>query len=114
MRIEKQTRIKALSHDISGGGAPALSPLEALALIQSAIAEKCDAVPEGWYTAVELATAWGLQHAQTSRKIRSAIDAGIAEKRIFRVKCSSIVRLVPHFRFHARPLAQTAPTSLAS
>lgn len=57
-----------------------------------------DTVPPGWHTVVEWAAAWGLARAQTNRLLREGEQAGLLERRTFRIDSGSRVYPVPHYR----------------
>lgn len=84
-----------------------LTPAEAMRELQRVLVEKVDIVPEGWYTAQQLAESWGFQVSHTVRRIRQAQEIGVAESQQFRVKTKSgIIRAIPHYRFTAQKTAQ--------
>ena len=109
----QETRIKTLSDSIQAGRTPALSPVEALALLHQALKEDTDTVPEGWYSVRDLEALWNKANSSASKIARACVEKGIADRKNFRINTGAIVKAVPHYRFHARPLASKTPTPMA-
>jgi hypothetical protein len=57
-----------------------------------------DHVPADFFTRPEIETLWNLQKTQTSRRIKSAVEAGLMEAKQFRVLKGKAVRPLPHYR----------------
>jgi len=64
----------------------ALASAELLKQLKGAISNVEEQVPEGWQTAWQLQSEWGLSPAHTGRLIRVGVAEGILEARKFRVK----------------------------
>jgi len=60
--------------------------------------KKVDKVPEGFQTAKEIGEQWDLGEARTSSLLREGVQAGILEKKHFRIKAGTMLRSVSHYR----------------
>jgi hypothetical protein len=58
---------------------------------------KVDEVPEGWMTQNEIAVSQGIPMSTAFSRIMSRINAGLMQRRKFRVKCGSITTEVWHY-----------------
>lgn len=58
-----------------------------------------EVVPEGWKTTQAWADVWGKSRGLASSLIKSGVDAGVMEGRLFRIAAGMAgVRPVPHYR----------------
>jgi len=62
--------------------------------------EIVDNVPAGWFSRKDLEKHWNLGTARTSALVSSAVDAGKAEVKQFKVRTGLRVMHVPHYRFN--------------
>ena len=61
---------------------------------------KTDKVPPGWFTRVELQKAWGISGAHTRKTIQEAINAGMAQMKIYRIETNTRgVYPIQHYKF---------------
>jgi hypothetical protein len=88
-----------------------LTPAEALKELQRLLKDDTDVVPEGWYTIKQLQALWDMSSAE--RLVRRAVAEGMAEMKKFRIDVGAFVKPVPHYKFHARPLASQPPAPMA-
>jgi len=64
------------------------------------IYQQPDTVPDGWFNAHELQKEWGLCDSQTRRLIQSAIKAGRATVRKFKIDHGGhTLRATAHYQF---------------
>jgi hypothetical protein len=102
---KQETRIKALSDEIQQGRKPALSPLDALALLQQTLQAEVVEVPEGWLNTRQYSEAWGKSYSHTARLLEISVERGLAEKRKFGYQAPSRGH---YYRFHAPELSTKA------
>lgn len=57
-----------------------------------------DEVPEGWYTAAQLASKLSRAKSTMGKMLLEAVGTGKCERKTFRIACNCIVRPVPHYR----------------
>mgnify|MGYP003148636709 CR=1 FL=1 len=57
-----------------------------------------DKVPDGWFTAVEIAEATGYSHSHTLRRLIIGVRAGEWEMRKFRRKTTRGSYPIPHYK----------------
>jgi hypothetical protein len=55
-------------------------------------------VPPGWFTIVQLSAARGRNESTVGRHVRSMVESGLAEKKVFSIVNGGRVRPVPHYR----------------
>jgi hypothetical protein len=77
---------------------PAISALEALALLRREISGNVETIPDGWRTCQQWSEAWGLSRPHTSTLLSSGVSSGRVEMREFKVETPAGVRRVPHYR----------------
>jgi hypothetical protein len=97
MRREKN-RIETVSDDIASGRAVTLSAVEAFRLLELALREKVDHVPDGWFTTQQYADAAGIALPTANHQLKRGVDLQVFETQKFRIRCGSSVRLTPHYR----------------
>jgi hypothetical protein len=59
---------------------------ELLRKLKEAISGKAEDVPPGWFTAVELSKSFRKSSSHTGKLIKSGLEAGVLERRIFRIE----------------------------
>ena len=64
----------------------------------AAIATPVDAVPPGWHTVQQIATKTKTPVATLQKKLKHLIDAGQAERQMFRIQLQTNARPVPHYK----------------
>ena len=64
----------------------------------AAIAMPVDAVPPGWNTVQQIATKTKTPVATLQKKLKHLIDAGQAERKMFRIQLQTNARPVPHYK----------------
>jgi hypothetical protein len=64
----------------------------------AAIATPIDVVPPGWHTVQQLATETKTPVATLQKKLKHLIDAGQAERQMFRIQLQTNARPVPHYK----------------
>ena len=57
-----------------------------------------DSVPPAWFTVERLAQQIGKSKCVTQARVRRMVEAGLAEKKMFRIQLQNYVRPVPHYR----------------
>jgi len=57
-----------------------------------------DKVPEGWKTARQYASESGVGVAHASGLLKTATEAGMVERKRFRVRAGSVIKAVLHYR----------------
>jgi hypothetical protein len=55
-------------------------------------------VPEGWQTARQIAEEGGVSHERACHVVRKAFDAGLLDRKLFRITTGLITKHVPHYR----------------
>lgn len=72
---------------------------ELLRRLRSEVQSQLHVVPDGWKTAEQWATEWGLRHAQVNKLLRIGVSTGIMEMQKFRVPCPIRASYpTPHYR----------------
>ena len=62
------------------------------------MSQRCDAVPPGWKTAKQIAEEMDVCYEMAKLKLKDLVDAGLAERKDFKVKWGRGIRGLPHFR----------------
>lgn len=75
-----------------------LTALDALREIQAQLSKQPDAVPEGWMTDAQWAQACNLGRTTVGHTLRTGVEAGLVECKVFRVITSAGVRPMKHYR----------------
>ena len=67
-------------------------------LLDEALKDGADKIPEGWLPRNSIAAEWGKTERQTDRLILSFLKTGKLERRAFRVLRDGNLRLQPYYR----------------
>lgn len=80
-------------------GGNTMESSELLKRIRQELQRHADVPDSEWKTSRQWAKVWGLQQSQTNRLLCSAIEAGVMERKTFRISCPSRESYpIPHYR----------------
>ena len=66
------------------------------------LSQRVETVPPGWKTAREVGEQLGVCYEMAKIKCKDLVDAGLAERKDFRVKWGRGIRGTPHYRLVAK------------
>ena len=67
------------------------------------LSQRVEAVPPGWKTAREIGEQLGMCYEMAKLKAKELVEAGLAERRDFKVKWGRGIRGLPHYRLVSLP-----------
>lgn len=70
------------------------------------MSHRCEAVPAGFKTAREIGQELGCCYEMAKIKCAQLVEAGLAERKEFRVKWGRGIRALPHYRLVTAPAPQ--------
>ena len=71
-------------------------------LLDEALKDGADKIPDGWLTRKAIAAEWGKTERQTERLILAFLKSGKLERHSFRVIRENGLRLQPYYRLAAK------------
>jgi hypothetical protein len=77
-----------------------MTPNDFLKIIQQE-SMPLDKIPDGWYSAIELAKMWGVTISSVQKKIKTGKELGYVTEKKFLIKRDRIMR-IPHYKFHEK------------